>query len=486
VTRLRGIRLAFAALGMLCAGLVVACTPAARKPNILVIVIDDLGWADLGAYGRTRWDTPHIDRLAGEGMRFTNAYAAGPTCSPTRASIMTGRHPARLGITDWIPGASERYENPRVITPDWQRHLPLSEITIAEVLHDAGYRTACIGKWHLGDAAYFPQHQGFDDVFMVSATNVEDYFGYRDDGSRDRAATRENQKPEHLTELLTRKAEAWLDSHGRSPFFLYFATHVVHTPLQAREAIVEKYTARGLPEKGSESATYAAMVDHSDEAVGRLLAKLDQIGIAEDTVVIFVSDNGGRVPQTSNSPLRGGKGELLEGGIRVPLIVRWPGVVRPGSVRDSLVITTDFFPTLLEVAGLPVPRDQDGVSLLPDLRGEEVDPDRALYWHYPHYSGRPYGVPSSALRKGDWKLIEFLDDGRAELYDLAHDIGERLDRAQDQPGRVESMRDQLRRWREEVAAQMPVPNPAYVEDAPSGMPRKARTPHPPIARPAPR
>jgi arylsulfatase A len=426
------------------------------KPNFVFILIDDLGWADVGCYGSTFHETPNIDRLAQQGMRFTNAYAACPVCSPTRASIMTGRYPARLHLTDYIPGHKEPFA--KLCRPEFRQELPLEEVTLAEALKPAGYVSACIGKWHLGGEPFFPEKQGFDLNFGGSNSGHPPsyFYPYRLPG------VGSGRPGEYLTDRLTNEAEDFIAKNKDRPFFLYFAHYAVHTPLQAKQEMVARYQRSVKPGSRQKNPIYAAMIQSVDESVGRITAKLDELNIADRTIVFFMSDNGGLASVTSNAPLRAGKGTMYEGGIREPLIVRWPGAVRPGATCDVPVISTDFFPTMLEMVGLkPDPaRTLDGVSIGPLLKGTGAVRRDALYWHYPHY--HPGGAtPCGAVRQGDYKLIEFYENGRLELYNLKEDVGEANDLAGKMPDKAAELRMKLGDWRHAVDAQMPTTNPRY-------------------------
>ena len=452
-------------------------TSGAAKPNFVFILIDDLGWADIGCFGSTYHETPNIDRLASKAMRFTNAYAACPVCSPTRASIMTGKYPARLHITDWIAGEGNR-PSQKLRVPDWQKHLPLEETTVARALKAVGYATASIGKWHLGGPDYYPEHHGFDlNIAGGHIGHPASYFWPYQGKSHTVAGLQEEGKDgEYLTDRLTDEAEKFIAASKDQPFFLYFAHYAVHTPLMAKPDRLAKYRAKTLA-GGQKNATYAAMVENVDDSVGRILRRLETLGLAERTVVVFMSDNGGLWPQaTSNAPLRAGKGFPYEGGIREPLIVTWPGVTKPGATCAVPVSSIDFFPTLLEIAGVPPPGAVDGISLVPLLKQAGVPARDALYWHYPHYWGGvpPRVRPFGAVRAGDWKLIEFYEDGRVELYNLKDDIGEAHDLAKDKPDKVAELRAKLRQWRLSVGAQMPTPNPNYKPLAPGAAGKKSR------------
>jgi arylsulfatase A len=446
-----------------------ACA-ADTKPNIVLILIDDLGWRDVGCNGSTFYQTPQIDRLASQGMRFTDAYTAGPVCSPTRASILTGRHPARLQLTDWLPGRQDR-PSQKLLKPEIQRHLPLEEVTLAEALKDAGYVSASIGKWHLGGKGFLPQDQGFDlNVAGDETGSPLSYFAPFRSGARVMPGLEQSRAGEYLTDRLTEEAEKFIEANRDRPFFLYLAHYAVHIPLKAKQQLVEKY--RSLPAPGPQTnVIYAAMMESVDESVGRIVRKLEAMRLTERTVIFLTSDNGGLsvkegpdTPATSNAPLRGGKGYLYEGGIRVPLIVRWPGAVRTGSVAHVPVSSVDFFPTILEMAALKAKGPLDGVSLLPVLKESGALPRDALYWHYPHYSNEG-GKPCGAVRQDDLKLIQFYEDGRLELYNLRADIGETNNLAWALPDKARALRTSLEAWRKTQGAQMMEPNPDYEQSA---------------------
>ncbi|MCE5249696.1 sulfatase [bacterium] len=446
-----------------------SCTrPAARKPNFVFILIDDLGWKDLSCYGSTFYETPNIDRLAAQGMKFTDAYAACPVCSPTRASIMTGKYPARLHVTDWIKGHVAPKAKLRV--PDWTMYLDLDEVTIAEALKPEGYVSASVGKWHLGDEAYYPEKQGFDvNIAGYWAGQPPTYFSpYTVDREwNNRIPTLEGgSEGEYLTDRLTDEALKFIENAKGRPFFLYLSHYAVHTPIEGKERLIEKYKAKVKPGQDQNNPVYAAMIESVDESVGHVLNKLDELGIADNTIVIFMSDNGGLSGIgdwnhiTSNAPLREGKGTPYEGGVREPMIVRWPGAVRPGSTCSVPVSSIDFYPTMLEMAGIGVVsgRTVDGVSLVPLL--EQTGPIRreALYWHYPHYH---ITTPFGSVRTGEFKLIEFYEDGRLELYNLRDDIGEQHDLVNEMPDKSRELKTMLDDWRSAVGAQMMTPNPDY-------------------------
>ena len=443
-----------------------------RPPNIVFILADDFGWADLSCYGSTYHETPNLDRLARQGMRFTNAYAACPVCSPTRASILTGRYPAHLNLTDWIPGRGDRPDQ-KLKSPAFNQQLPLEELTIAEALKPAGYTAASIGKWHLGAApSYLPTQQGFDvNIAGTRRGSPPGYFYPYARPNRPEFALpglrAGGTDGEYLTDRLAREAARFIRENKDRPFFLYLSHFTVHIPIQPKPALLEKYQAKGIPERPHNNPHYAAMVQSLDESVGLVLETLDDLNLSDRTVVIFTSDNGGlstregrHTPATSNAPLRAGKGHLHEGGIREPLIVRWPGVVEPGSVSDTPVTSVDFFPTIVEITGAQAKpaRPIDGVSLVPLLRQTGPLPPRALFWHYPHYSNQG-GRPGAAIRDGDYKLIEFYEDNKLELYNLATDIGETRNLAAQMPQRAKELRDRLDTWRKRMGAQIPTRKP---------------------------
>ena len=432
--------------------------PAAeRKLNFIFILVDDLGWTDLGCQGSKFYETPNIDRLASQGMRFTQAYSACTVCSPTRAALMTGKYPARLHITDWIKGHVRPFAKLKV--PDWTMHLPLEERTVAEALKDAGYATASIGKWHLGDAEFFPDKQGFDqNIGGCEKGQTPSYFSpygipTLSDGPRG----------EFLSDRLTDETLTFIKRNQAKPFFVYLPHYAVHTPLMGKPEVVAKYERKASAQNPQHNAKYAALVESVDDSVGRILRKLEKLGLAEETVIFFMSDNGGLVLNdvTSNLPLRAGKGSAYEGGVRVPLFIKWPGVTQPGSTCDTPVITPDCYPTMLQIAGLKPAMNQiiDGESLVLLLKQSGGLRRDAIYWHYPHY--HPGGAtPYSAIRQGDWKLIEFFEDNRVELYNLRDDLSEKNDLASKLPDQAGALREKLHAWRKEVGAQLPASNPA--------------------------
>jgi len=447
-----------------------AAETGVTKPNLIFVLVDDMGWTDLGCMGSTFYETPHIDRLASQGMRFTQAYSACTVCSPTRAAVLTGKYPARLHITDWITGHVRPHAKLRV--PDWTMYLSPEETTIADALRKAGYATASIGKWHLGGEKFYPDRHGFDlNIGGTDKGSPLSYFApYRI------PTLPEGPAGEFLSDRLTTEALTFIERNQDRPFFLYLPHYAVHTPLMAKPEVIEKYKKKIRPDAPHQHPVYAGLVESVDDSVGRIMKKLEALKLSENTILFFTSDNGGLLRSTSNVPLRAGKGSAYEGGVRVPLIIRWPGVTRPGSTCDVPVISTDFFPTLLAMAGAKddSQRAVDGESLVPLLRQSGSLRRDAIYWHYPHY--HPGGaIPYSAIRRGDFRLIEFFEDNHIELYDLKNDIGEKEDLAAKMPEKAEQLRSRLAAWRNEVGAQLPSSNPDYdparMDDGPA-RPRK--------------
>jgi arylsulfatase A-like enzyme len=435
----------------------------AQKPtNVVLFLVDDMGWADLGCYGDTFHETPEADRLAREGMRFTNAYAGAPVCSPSRAALLTGRAPARLQLTQWIPGSV--YPHKKLLEAPSALHLDLGVPTLARALKGAGYQTTAIGKWHLGGEGYLPENFGFDvNIAGDNHGHPPSYFGpFHFHNLTGYTAS------DYLTDVLTDKMEACVRSAAaRGPFFLYMAEYSVHLPLQAKLAMIEKYR-RKNGGKAEPDPVYAAMVESTDIALGVLRRTLERAGVADNTVILVTSDNGGVGFQgrnlhrvADNGPLRAGKGYLYEGGIREPLIVYWPGVTRAGSVCDVPVTGMDLLPTILNITGVAPPAGPaDGVDFTSLLRGGNSLDRTELYWHYPHYSDQG-GTPSGAIREGDWKLIEFFEDNHVELYNLALDGGEQYDFASSFADKAAALREKLHTWRASVHGAMPRPNPKY-------------------------
>lgn len=493
---------------------------AERPPNIVFFLVDDMGWRDVGVFGSTFYETPHIDALAEQGVRFTNAYAATHVCSPTRASLLTGKYPARLRLTDWLPGR-RGHDFERLLSAEKLSALPLEEVTLAEALREHGYRTAIFGKWHLGSGEAGPLNQGFDlqKPDFPGSTPRGGYFPpYLMAG-----LVAEGEEDEYLTDRLTDFAVEFIEESRDSPFFLYLSHFAVHDPIEGRPDLVLEYrekAARMAPPAGpafllegnpddpepltraqlnalleqpshqehgvlprdtvkikqhQDNVEFAAMVTAVDDSLGRVQGTLDRLGLSGNTIVVFYSDNGGmaaanfgnparKVPpdlldvaySTSNLPLRGAKGWLYEGGIRVPLIVRWPGLGQTGAVHDEPVISPDFYPTLLEMAGLPPRPNQhvDGASFAAAVRGEDFERG-PIYWHFPHYSNHGMQSPGGAIRDGAWKLLEYFENGAVQLFDLENDLGERRDLAAEQSAKAAELRDRLHAWRESVSAAMP-------------------------------
>ena len=431
------------------------------KTNFVFILVDDLGWTDLGCYGNRFNETPNIDRLAREGMRFTGAYAACPVCSPTRASIVAGQYPARVGILDFIPGHWRPFEK-LTVPINRTQYLPAETVTFAEVLKRAGYVCGAFGKWHLGGRGRMPVDHGFDEMAVCSGGG---HFG---NALTSGSGRRRLDKGKYLAEALTDRSLKFLEAHKGGPFCLYLMHYAVHIPLQAERELIAKYQKKPKPPAGVNNPTYAAMVEHVDRGVGRVLKKLDELKLAGNTVVIFFSDNGGLRRHyrkigpivTTNAPLRDEKGTLYEGGIREPLIVRWPGAVAPGSTCGVPVTSVDFYPTMLQIAGAKGDPKHvlDGQSIVPLLKQSGAFKRDAIYWHYPMYH---HSTPAGAIRRGDWKLIEFFEDGRLELYNLADDIGEKNNLAAKMPEKARALRRKLTAWRKSVGAAMPVKNPKY-------------------------
>ncbi len=455
---------------------------APRRPNIVFFLADDLGWVDTAVYGSRFHETPNIDRLAGRGMRFTNAYAANPLCSPTRASILSGQYPARLRIT--TPAGHIRAEvldpvlpdrarpDQKAIAPQTRNRLPLEIRTLAEVLKDAGYATAHLGKWHLGWEPYHPGNQGFDFV-LPGGSYPGPPGGYFAPFA---APILEDSPPgEQIDERLAAEAVRWIEDHKGGPFFLNFWFFDVHAPHGTTPELAAKYRAKADPESPQRNPIYGGMVETMDGCVGRVVDALDRLGLADRTIVVFTSDNGGiswqeveGAPVTSNLPLRNGKASIHEGGTREPAIVVWPGRVEPGSRNDAIVSSIDYYPTLLEMVGLAPEAGQvvDGVSLVPTLTGTGPVSREALFCHFPHYTPASGNRPSTWVRRGDWKLIRFYADGpdqadRFELYNLAEDIGETRNLAADHPALVRELDSLIDGHLEATDALVPIPNPAY-------------------------
>lgn len=451
-----------------CCGGVPCFAEKPSRPNIVLVFVDDLGWSDIGCYGNSFVETPNIDRLAADGVRFTDFYAAGAVCSPTRCALQAGQNQARIGITAHIPGHWRPFE--RVITPQTRMALPHETVTVAESLQTAGYRTGYIGKWHLGNvSSHGPATQGYDFAAPIGGRHLPGT--YRVQGRSDLKPEPDQYRTEFETDLALRFIRE--QKNDSKPFFLMVSPYAVHIPLQAMPDKIEKYESKAGPEHEVPHPVYAAMIEHVDEMVARIVEGLNQAGLSEETMVVFTSDNGGLSRRynfdpekhdfvTVNDPLRDEKGSLYEGGIRVPLIVKYPPLAQPGSECDEPTISYDFFPTFVAQAGGELPANQaiDGRDLTPLLKDPTAQLGRdAIHFHYPHYH---HSRPASAIRSGPWKLIEFLDGtGDTELYRLDTDLSEENNLAKQKPGRVKALQRQLAQWRDQTVARMPLVNPHY-------------------------
>jgi len=437
------------------------------RPNIVLINVDDLGWTDLSCFGSQYYETPHIDRLCAEGMKFTQAYAACAVCSPTRAAIMTGRYPARIGITDWI---RSEFQDGRIVDgqnptgyvtgreglrcPKNHMFLEHEDVTIAELLRPLGYVSCHIGKWHLGTEPWYPEAQGF----AVNRGGCDygqppSYFDpYQNKKCKNIPTLEPREAGEYLTDREADEAVAFVRQHQHRPFFLNLCHYAVHTPIQAKETLKQKYEAK--PKTKQKNAAYAAMVQSVDEAVGKLMGTLDQLGLTENTLVIFTSDNGGLLGATHNAPLRLGKGHPYEGGIRIPQILRWPARIKPGTVCNTPVISVDFLPTIAAAARSPLPdRTIDGESLMPLLAQTGKLKRDSIFWHFPHFRGKI--VPYSIIRCGPWKLLKRYQGTPFELYNLEEDISEAQDLAAAMPDKVKALDAKLVAWLEQTGAKLP-------------------------------
>lgn len=460
-----------------------------RAPNVVFFLVDDLGQRDVGCYGSSFYETPNLDRLAKQGMKFTDAYAACPVCSPTRASIITGKYPQRVGVTDYIgaAGPNQWKRNTKLLPAPYSDRLALEEVTLAEAMKERGYATFFAGKWHLGPEGFWPEQQGFD-INKGGIDKGGPYGGNKYFSPYGNPRLPDGPEGEHLPDRLASETNQFIEANKDRPFFAYFSFYSVHTPLMAPQELVQKYEKKreqlGLkPEWGvegprdvrlvQEHAAYAGMVEAMDSAVGKVLAKLDELGLSDNTLVIFTSDNGGLSTSegspTSNAPWRGGKGWMYEGGIREPLIVRWPTVIKASSESAVPVSSPDFMPTLLDAAGADaqvMAQKRDGVSLVPVLKGGELS-ERPLFWHYPHY-GNQGSAPGAAVRLGDWKLIEWFEGHKLELFHLKDDASETKDLATQHPDKVSELRTVLRNWQREVGALVPTENESYDPAKPDG------------------
>jgi arylsulfatase A len=432
-----------------------------QPPNIVFILADDMGCAQLGCYGSNYYQTPNIDRLASEGMLFTNAYAAAAVCSPTRASIMTGKYPARLHLTDFIAG-NNRNDYP-LRQPDWQKFLPLEEVTFAEILKEHGYKTAHFGKWHLSpektppeSLPFNPIKQGFD----------EDFVTYKPSPGLEQS-WQDAENDAHNVDTITNLSLEFMERNRKNPFFLFVSHNTIHDPLKEREETIRKFESMSNSSEPENHPVIAAMVERLDNSSGKIFDKVKELGLEDNTIVIFYADNGGKHAYASQTPFRSGKGWLYEGGIREPLIVKWKNVIKPGTSSESLVISNDFYPTFLEMAGIEesASENTDGKSFVPVLKNSQDEIHQTLFWHYPHYHQGSGMVPAGAVRSGKWKLIEWYEksllgeqESAYELYDLETDEGETINLADSLKTKTTELAGELQKWRENVGAQMPVPN----------------------------
>jgi len=458
--------------------------PAADKPNVVLILVDDLGWADLGCQGSKYYETPHLDRLAAEGVRFTNGYAACAVCSPTRAAVQTGRYPHRTGVTDWIRSRFQGGKipadrknpcwlprdqwkgNKKILVPPNALWMESEEVTIAELLRPAGYKSCYIGKWHLGTEPWYPTEQGYD--FNFGGCDYGQPPSYFDPFNQPKGRHESlkkgihglpGRKPgEYLTDREADEAVGFIRKHKDGPFFLMLAHYAVHTPIQAKKEVTAKYEKK--PKTNQKNAKYAAMVESVDDAAGRIVAALDELKLTDKTLIIFTSDNGGLLGPTHNAPLRSGKGFPFEGGIRVPFIVKWPGIARKGVTVDDPVISMDILPTFAAAAGVSLPKgvEIDGRDLGPLLTGKGKLDRTTLYWHFPHYRHNP--GPYSIIRDGDWKLIKYYE-GQNYLFNLKDDLGETKDLATTMPDKVRELDGKLMAHLKSTTERIPVPNPDW-------------------------
>ena len=448
------------------------------------MLADDLGWSDTASYGSTFYETPNIERLASAGMRFTNAYSASPLCSPTRASILSGQYPGRVRLTTPAchvkqvvldPTVPERASpNYHVAMPGTRTRFPNDYVTIAEVLKQGGYRTAFLGKWHLGRDPYLPENQGFDLV-VGGREHPGPPGGYFAPWPIDTIP--ESPDGSHIDDVITTEAIEFLEANRDGPFFLNLWFYSVHAPFEAKEHLIEKYRAKAAEDPGNHQTNpvMGAMIETLDDNVGRVLDTLDRLGLADNSLVIFTSDNGGNmynivegVEATSNAPLRNGKGNIYEGGHRVPLVARWPGKIASGTTNNALVTSVDYFPTILEVTGLPQPDGQvcDGISIWSLLLGGPADPSRAIFCHFPHMPPATGTLPATSVRQGNWKLLRFYGDGseredRLELYNLADESGEANNLAEADPDRADKLNRLIEEHLAETESLVPATNPAY-------------------------
>jgi arylsulfatase A-like enzyme len=439
-----------------------------EKPNIVFIIADDLGWKDLACYGNKFTETPNLDALAKAGMLFTQAYAACPVSSPTRASIMTGKYPARLQLTNFIAGNRTDPASP-VLPAPWKPYLEARETTLAELLKSAGYLTGMVGKWHLGGHdSIAPWNQGFNYTRMIGKNGL-DYYNYSIYIDSYKEEFFDTGK-EYLTDKLTDYAIDFIGGNSEQPFFLYLAYSAPHVVIVPRPDKLMKYFRKYEQSSEKFNPYYSAMMESLDDGVGRVIRELKEKGLFENTIIVFTSDNGGLgldelgpIP-TSNLPLRKWKGHIYEGGTRVPAIVSWPGIIKPGSIENNYFSSIDWLPTFCELAGIRgLPENVDGKSILPLLTGKGAyDSQRTVFWHYPHFSNQ-LGRPAGSVRTGNYKLVELYESGKLELYDLQNDIGETVDLSEKLKQKRDELFKLLTDWRKSVNAQMPVPNPEYIK-----------------------
>lgn len=446
-----------------------------KKPNVIFILVDDLGWTDLGCYGSTFYETPHIDALAEKSALFSNAYTSSPVCSPTRASILTGKYPSRLGITDWIPG--RRPQNEKLLGPKIKNELPLEEITLAEVFKQSDYKTFYAGKWHLGGEGFFPEDQGFD-INIGGHHKGSPPGGYYTPYNNPKLS--DGPEGEYLTDRLTDETIQFIRENKESPFFTYLAYYTVHTPIQANKKYIGKFDAKRLTLEDSiplvrtehdavtvqnqRNAKYASMVYALDKNIGKLMSSLEELDLMDNTIIVFTSDNGGlstlysRKAPTSVKPLRGGKGWCYEGGIKVPLLIKGPGI-DAGKKIETPVISTDFFPTLTEMANIAIDsvEKSDGLSLVPLLTTHQSLKRDTLLWYYPHYHGSGWR-PGAAIRVGDWKLIEFYDLEKTELYHISEDLKEEDELSKIHPEKTKELKAALDQILKNTNASLPLEN----------------------------
>lgn len=439
--------IAFAYLLLFCLSAVSGFAQKAKPgtpPNIIIILADDLGWSELGSYGNRFNETPNLDRLAAGGMRFTQAYATAPVCTPTRIALMTGQHPARVGITDYLDAKDDKFLSPNYLT-------------INELVKKKGYHTGLIGKWHLtgdyGRKRGEPAKHGWDEVicsetgYIANGDYFHPYFFMPEVAAK--------LEGEYLTDRLNREAVDFIKRSSGKPFFLYLSHYAVHTKLVGKPDKVAKYQQKIGAGTKQNNPQLAAMLESIDDGVGQIVKALEEAGLRENTLILFTSDNGGELNVTTNGPLRGGKSELYEGGIREAFIASWPAQIKAGAVSAQVVNTLDIYPTLLDIAAVKPPTDQvlDGVSFASTLKGNAKPQSRTLYWHYPlpkpHFLG---GRSAGAIRSGDFKLIEYFDTGQIELFNLANDLGEKTDLSEKEPAKRARLLSQLWEWRQKTVA----------------------------------